>query len=124
MKIKILYWASTILFSIGVSFSGVGYIGALPELMVRLNHLGYPGYFRYIVGSFYTLGAIIMAIPASAKLKEWAYAIFTFNIIALIASHLFVGDSIMILKRQIFLLILLFISYYTFLRLPTKQVTQ
>ncbi|MDH4262628.1 MAG: DoxX family protein [Spirochaetia bacterium] len=121
---KILYWATSILFSIGISFSGIGYIGALPELMARLQHLGYPEYFRFIIGSCYTFSAIILAIPISAKIKEWAYAISTYNVISLIASHLLAGDSIFTLKRQILLLILLGVSYLTFLRLPLKPIKQ
>lgn len=45
-----------------------------------IRHLGYPDYFGVALTVFKVLGALILIIPqVPSRLKEWAYAGFTFD---------------------------------------------
>lgn len=86
-KTKIIYWAVTIplLFLMGV--------GAIPDIMldpeaVDMIHdkMGYPVYFLPLIGVAKVLGCIAILVPGFYKIKEWAYAGFTFDILSVIIS--------------------------------------
>src|SRR4051812_28879111 len=86
-KIKILYWITTIIIFL---FEGV--VPALTsnsQLAIDgIKHLGYPNYFRIMLTCFKVAGAIVLILPmAKGAIKEWAYAGFTFNMIAAFVSH-------------------------------------
>lgn len=76
---RITYWICTILI---VLFEGL-----MPALTFNtdvakqgISHLGYPDYFRVVFTFFKVLGAILLILPqVSRRLKEWAYAGFTFD---------------------------------------------
>ncbi len=76
---KIIFWTATILIFL---FEGV-----MPALTSQtemakegIRHLGYPDYFGVALTVFKVLGALILIIPqVPARLKEWAYAGFTFD---------------------------------------------
>ncbi|WP_130733862.1 DoxX family protein [Flavobacterium sp. J27] len=86
-KQKILFWTATILIGL---FEGV-----MPALTSQtelakegIRHLGYPAYFGNALVVFKILGVIALIIPKiPSRLKEWAYAGFTFNFIFAIISH-------------------------------------
>ena len=60
-----------------------------PEFMtVGTKALGYPDYFAYSLVIAKILGVIAIALPKiPQKLKEWAYAGLTFNLIFAFISH-------------------------------------
>ena len=64
------------------------------------------------------LGAITLLIPGWPKLKEWAYAGFTFTWIAAVVAHYLAGDGPRAFA-PFMLLALLFVSYVT--RPPSRQ---
>ncbi len=77
---KILYWVFNGLFA----FVG----SAIPDVMsspdaVKGMHgaLGYPLYFIPFIGVAKMLGAITIIVPGFPRLKEWAYAGLTFDLI-------------------------------------------
>lgn len=86
-KEKIIFWSSTILIAL---FEGV-----MPALTSQtemakegIRHLGYPEYFRNALVIFKVLGVVVLLIPNLPKrLKEWAYAGFTFDFIFAAISH-------------------------------------
>ena len=80
---KILYWVLNGLFAF------VMFGSAIPDLLsmedaVRGIHkiMGYPLYFIPFIGLAKMLGAIVILIPGFPRLKEWAYAGLTFDLIA------------------------------------------
>jgi uncharacterized membrane protein YphA (DoxX/SURF4 family) len=91
---KIMYWVFTLLFILPM-------IGtAIPELFTGspaslpiLHHLGYPGYLAKILGLGKLLGSVAILVGGFSRVKEWAYAGFTFDYLGAIASHLFAGDK-------------------------------
>ena len=86
-KEKIFYWTATIVIAL---FEGV-----LPALTSQtelakegIRHLGYPEYFGNSLVVFKILGVLVLVIPKiPARLKEWAYAGFTFDFIFAAISH-------------------------------------
>ncbi|MCZ8196672.1 MAG: DoxX family protein [Flavobacterium sp.] len=86
-KEKILFWTATTLIAL---FEGV-----MPALTSQtelakegIRHLGYPEYFGNVLVVFKILGVLILVIPQVPKrLKEWAYAGFTFNFLFAAISH-------------------------------------
>jgi DoxX-like family len=86
-KTNIIYWVTTTLIFL---FEGV-----MPALTSQtemakegISHLGYPAYFGVMLVVFKVLGALVLIIPQiPARIKEWAYAGFTFDFIAASVSH-------------------------------------
>jgi len=84
---RILFWSATILIFL---FEGV-----MPALTSQtalakegIRHLGYPEYFGNALVVFKILGVIILIVPKAPKrLKEWAYAGFTFDFLFASISH-------------------------------------
>lgn len=92
-KDKIIFWTTTI-----IIFIMEGLIPAFTsqsELAKEgIRHLGYPPYFGNALVVFKVLGALTLIIPQVPKrLKEFAYAGFTFNFLFASISH-FVIDGI------------------------------
>jgi hypothetical protein len=92
-KQKIAYWVVTALVALSMTMSAGMYLTAQPQALEGFRHLGYPEYFRLILGVAKLLGAVALLAPVPRTLKEWAYAGFAFNMIAAAASHAGVGDG-------------------------------
>ena len=86
-KNKLIYWTTTTLIAL---FEGV-----MPALTSQtelakegIRHLGYPEYFGNALVVLKILGVLVLVIPQVPKrLKEWAYAGFTFNFLFAAISH-------------------------------------
>lgn len=114
---KITYWVATLLI-----FVMEGVLPALTsnsELAKQgISHLGYPDYFRVMLTFFKVTGAILLALPmVKGRLKEWAYAGFTFDFLSAAVSHTVVdgfgGQTIFPLVA----LVILAVSYITYHKL-------
>ena len=72
---NIVYWISTIVFSALMIFSAAG--GLQPsQQSIQIIHdgLGYPIYFIQFISVAKLIGVIIILIPGSGRIKDWAYA--------------------------------------------------
>ena len=76
-----------------------------------MRHLGYPDYLRPLLGIAKLLGAAALITPGRPKLREWAYAGFTFDLLGALASHALSGDSVAHAAPALFALALLIASY-------------
>ncbi len=112
---KILYWITTGLVSLGFLMSSFMYLSKNPELMTGFSQMGYPAYFVTILGVAKLLGSLAILSPKTPKLREWAYAGFTFNLIGAIWTHVATGTPFV---APLVFLVLLGVSYY----FNTKQV--
>src|SRR3712207_4585913 len=75
MKLKIAYWTLTGLFGLMMLASGVMYLSGNPQPVEGFRHLGYPDYFRTLLGIAKILGAVALLVPVVPRtLREWAYA--------------------------------------------------
>lgn len=113
-KNKIIFWTTTITIFL---FEGV--LTALTcqteAAKQGISHLGYPPYFGNALVVFKIIGALILIIPQVPKrLKEFAYAGFTFNFLFASISHFAIdGMNFQSIFPLIFLVILgISYSYY------------
>ena len=112
MARKVAYWVSTGLVAAMSFFAGFAYLKGSPEMVQAFTHVGYPQQLRIILGIAKPLGAIALLVPGMARLKEWAYAGFTFAWISAFFAHYLVGDGPRAFSPLV-LLALLFVSYLT-----------
>jgi hypothetical protein len=112
MARKIAYWVSTGLVAALSLFAGFAYLSGSPQAVEGFAHVGYPQQLRIILGIAKPLGAIVLLVPGLAKLKEWAYAGFTFAWISAFVAHYLAKDGPKAFTPLI-LLALMAISYAT-----------
>jgi hypothetical protein len=112
MARTIAYWVSTGIIAAMSLFAGFAYLSGSPQAVEGFAHVGYPQQLRILLGIAKPLGAIALLIPGFIKLKEWAYAGFTFAWTAATIAHYLAKDGPRALSPVV-LLILLFISYMT-----------
>ena len=121
-KDKIIFWTTT-----GIIFIMEGILPAFTsqtELAKQgISHLGYPLYFGNALVVFKVLGAVSLIIPQVPKrLKELAYAGFTFNFLFASISHFAVdGFGFQGIFPLIFLG-LLALSFIHYQKLQTNNV--
>jgi DoxX-like family len=92
-RIKNLYWTFTLLFIVPMIASGIGYSAAVPPIAKGMAQLGFPFYLIRFLGAAKLLGAVAILSDKSPRLKEWAYAGFTFNLVGAAYSHLCSGEG-------------------------------
>ena len=64
-------------------------------MVENLRHLGYPDYFRTLLGVAKLLGVVALLAPGvPVLLREWAYAGFAIMMVAAAISHLASGDPV------------------------------
>lgn len=81
---KILFWVFNGLFAFVMFGSGIPDIMSSPDAVKGMHGmLGYPLYFIPYIGVAKCLGALTIIIPGlPSRLKEWAYAGLTFDLIS------------------------------------------
>jgi uncharacterized membrane protein len=114
----IAYWISTGLVAALCLFAGYAYLSGSQQAVEGFTHVGYPQQLRVLLGAAKLLGAITLLIPGWPKLKEWAYAGFTFAWIAAAVAHYLAKDG-PVAFAPLVLLALLAVSYVT--RPPSRQ---
>ena len=110
-KNKIIFWTTTGLFALFMALGAIPDILMIDEAKKVLEHLGYPMYLMPFIGVAKTLGAITILIPKFDKLKEWAYAGLSIDLIGATYSIIQVdgfGSNILI---PLFGISLLTVSY-------------
>ena len=119
MARKIIYWVATGLVVAMAGLGGVTYLLATPQAVQGFTHVGYPQQLRVILGVAKILGSLALVAPGFAKLKEWAYAGFTFAWICAFFAHYLANDGAEAFMPLV-LLVLLAVSYAT--RPPSRQL--
>lgn len=110
-KVNIIYWITT-----GFIFLFEGVMPAFTsqsELAKQgITALGYPLYFGTLLAIFKVLGALTLTLPMiKGRLKEWAYAGFTFNLISAAISNTVVYGFGLSPLLPIIVLAILSVSY-------------
>jgi DoxX-like family len=111
-KAKIIFWITTIIIFL---FEGV-----MPALTSQselakegIKHLGYPEYFGNALVVFKVLGVLALVIPqVPNRIKEWAYAGFTFDFLFASISHFAVDGVGFQSFFPLIILVILLISYF------------
>ena len=93
-KTKIIYWIFTVLLIAMMLMSAVTSFMPSPEGEAMMKTIGYPYNVLYLLAVAKILGIIALLVPGFARLKEWAYAGFTFDLIGATYAFLMVGTPI------------------------------
>jgi hypothetical protein len=112
MARKIAYWVSTGLVAAMSLLAAFAYLSGSPQAVDGFAHVGYPQQLRIILGIAKPLGAIALLLPNLVKVKEWAYAGFTFAWISAFVAHYLAHDGAKAFTPLV-LLALLAVSYVT-----------
>ncbi|MEH6680811.1 MAG: DoxX family protein [Sediminicola sp.] len=120
MKFRIAYWITTAIISIMMVFSAYSYL-TKEEMRQAFEHLGYPDHFRVELAVAKLLGAVVLLVPISARIKEWAYAGLAFAFIAAFVAHTAVGDPLAYRLPPLVFLGILAISYFTYHKTNVEQ---
>ncbi len=91
--IVIGFWVATALFCLQIGFTAYAQL-CLPQVADAFTHLGFPAYFRTELSWAKLLGVLLLVAPLPARLKEWAYAGFAFDLGSALVAHLSVGDGV------------------------------
>ncbi|MFC3199540.1 DoxX family protein [Parapedobacter deserti] len=112
-KNRIIFWIATIIILLWEGAMPLGSLLFAPDqATVGTRPLGYPDYFAYALIICKVLGALAISIPSvPAKLREWAYAGLTFNLIFAFISHAAVDRHIGFMLLPLVILGILAISY-------------
>lgn len=118
-KQKITFWIAT---SIILLWEGVMPLSTLlfaPQYATAgTEPLGYPDYFAYTLIICKVLGVMAIALPRiPEKVREWAYAGLTFNLIFAALSHAVVDGNPGFIALPLVVLGILALSYYSDLQI-------
>lgn len=121
---KIAYWIFTILLVALMLFSAFASFKVTPEGVNMMKHLGFDYGIIKLLSVAKILGVIAILLPGFPRLKEWAYAGFTFDLTGAIYAGLYAGDSIMQWIPVILGLVFVFGSYIFYHKLlREKKIT-
>jgi hypothetical protein len=90
--IVIGFWIVTGLVCLQIGFTAYAQL-RLPQVAEAFTQLGFPDYFRVELAWAKLLGVIVLLVPVSARLKEWAYAGFAITLGSALIAHFAVGDG-------------------------------
>ena len=108
----ITYWTSTAVVTIVPLLAAFAYLTSAPQAIENFRHLGYPQQLRFLLGAGKLAGGLVLLSPRLPRLKEWAYAGFTFMWIAATLAHYLADDTPLFLLPPA-LIATLAVSYVT-----------
>ena len=73
--------------------TGIGNLVPFSHIESDLAHLGYPAYFRFILGTWKVIAAIVIAAPGTAWIKNLAYMGVLLELSGAAVSRMAVGDG-------------------------------
>lgn len=123
-KNKIIFWVATIIL---ILWEGVMPLSTLLLASEYVNAgtkpLGYPDYFAHTLIICKVLGVIAISYPKMpSKLREWAYAGLTFNLIFAFISHASVDKNLGFMLMPLVVLGILAISYIYGNKIRSQQL--
>ncbi len=119
-KIVYLYWTLIVLLAIFFTISGFMEITKNPSTYPKTLRMGYPPYFILTLGVVKIAGVIALLIPNLKRLKEWAIAGFTFDVIFAFISGRSIQSNADCIKAVIVFCVLM-LTYYLFLKIESFQ---
>jgi uncharacterized membrane protein YphA (DoxX/SURF4 family) len=109
---KIAYWITTGILGALLGVLGVINLWAPPDLVDMLASLGYPAYLAGILGIAKILAAVAILLPGFPRLKEWAYAGVTIDLVGAAWSHTASGHGFRDVVPPLLVLALAMASWY------------
>lgn len=117
--IRIGFWIATGLFCLQMGFTAYAQL-SLPQVAGAFTHLGFPDYFRVELSLAKLIGVALLLAPVPARLKEWTYAGFAFDLGSAIIAHVAVGDGPAAWSFAVVTFALWGASYFCWRRLPAQ----
>lgn len=105
---KILYWVCTVPLLAMMLFSAYSSFFPNPDGIAMMKMLGYPFNVLVLLAVAKILGTIALLVPGFPRLKEWAYAGFTFDLIG--ATYAMYKAGVPFANWAMMLLFLLFVA--------------
>ena len=87
------FWVVTVVSALLFAVPGAALLAGVPHFVDEMRRLGYPDYFFLILGGFKVLGAVVILAPRLPRLKEWAYAGMSFDVVCAALSRAAIGDD-------------------------------
>jgi uncharacterized membrane protein YphA (DoxX/SURF4 family) len=115
--LRVTYWTLTGLFCLLQGWAALQYFLEAPRMMQSIHGLGYPTYFVKLLGVAKILGIAAILYGGFPRLKEWAYAGFTFDTLGAFFSHVSAGDSLLIASVPLLFCAAQLASYFLWKRL-------
>lgn len=122
-KNKIIFWISTTIIFLWEGLMPLSTVLFAPQYVnVGTKPLGYPDYFAYALIICKVLGSTAIMLPKlPSKLREWAYAGLTFNLIFAVISHIAVDKNISFILMPVVVGAILAASYFTNQKIQTNN---
>lgn len=114
MRRRWIYIASTALIALMSLVAGIGNLIPFPHIESDLLHLGYPPYFRIILGSWKVIAAIVIIIPRRLWIKNLAYTGILLDLSGAAASRLAVGDGVIKVILPLIISVWVGVSWWNF----------
>jgi uncharacterized membrane protein YphA (DoxX/SURF4 family) len=92
-KTKVIYWILTGLFAFMMMGSAIPDALSVPIAVTGFKEMGYPAYLLPFLGIAKILGVLAILIPGYPRVKEWAYAGLTFDLLGATYSIICSGKS-------------------------------
>ena len=114
-KTKIIFWVSTVFIFLFEGIMPVSTLLFTPEYAyVGTRPLGYPDYFAISLIFMKFSGALAILLPSiPVRIKEWAYAGLTFNLLFAVISHIVVDGNVTFILTPVVVMIILALSYFS-----------
>jgi uncharacterized membrane protein YphA (DoxX/SURF4 family) len=119
---KILYWVFTILLIALMLFSAYGSLFNSGQTQTFAQHIGFPVYLFTFLAIAKILGCVAILVPGFSRLKEWAYAGFTFDLMG--ATDIFISNHFPFAQWAPFMLfgfIFIFGSYICYHKIHAQK---
>ena len=96
-KINIAYWIVTGLYAAFMILTSIPYLMQTPDTVNFFQQISYPTYLIPFLGAAKIVACIVILLPYFDRLKEWAYAGLTFDLVgafySIVAVYGFKPDS-------------------------------
>ncbi len=123
-KTKIAYWVFTVLMAAAMIFSSVGMVSPNPDSVNLFNQIRFPEYMIPFIGWAKIIGVLVVLIPGNWRIKEWAYAGLTFDVIGAMYCFMAIGLPFTDWAPMFVFVLLIAASYYFHLRLQKQKQTE
>ena len=88
--IKITYYTLTVIIAVMMTYSAFNYL-TNEQMKQAFIHMGFPAFFRVELAVAKFIGAAMLLLPVTAKVKEWTYAGFAIVFVSAITAHASLG---------------------------------
>jgi hypothetical protein len=120
-KIRIFYWITTGLLLLMMAFSSISSLASREQSVAFFNTINLPSYLISFLSVAKLLGVIAILVPGYPRLKEWAYAGLSFDLIGAVYCNYAVGKPAGEWAPILIFVALAFASYFLYHKKRSPQ---